>query len=246
MTSQTGFKVIALAGSKGGSGKSTLSHLLAHGAGLLPRAIPAAVVTTDPEDRLLEDQRRYLVVDGRTPARLADELERLLPVERPLVVIDGAAARSDLDAVMSRVADLVVVPALRALGAGRRAGGREPAGAAAGRRPAEPLADAPGHGEARPPLARRRPGGAPPAAVPGDPQAGRAAVARGLRPPGLRHRRTRAGAGAGGAGAGGRGSGHARRRRLTPPPRVRRPARARRPRASASRPAAVRSAGDSA
>ena len=103
-------KVIALAGSKGGSGKSTLSHLLAHGAGSLARAIPAAVVTTDPEDRLLEDQRRYLVVDGRTPARLADELERLLPVERPLVVIDGAAARSDLDAVVSRVADLVVVP----------------------------------------------------------------------------------------------------------------------------------------
>ena len=103
-------KVIALAGSKGGSGKSTLSHLLAHGAGSLARAIPAAVVTTDPEDRLLEDQRRYLVVNGRTPARLADELERLLPVGRPLVVIDGAAARSDLDAVVSRVADLVVVP----------------------------------------------------------------------------------------------------------------------------------------
>jgi len=103
-------KVVALAGSKGGTGKSTMAHLLAHGAGSLARAIPAVVVTTDPEDRVLTDQRRYLVVDGRTPALLADELQRLLPVERLLIVVDGAAARPDLDKVVAELADLVLVP----------------------------------------------------------------------------------------------------------------------------------------
>jgi hypothetical protein len=50
------------------------------------------------------------VVDGRTPAKLADELQRLLPVDRLLVVIDGAAARPDLDVVLADIADLVLVP----------------------------------------------------------------------------------------------------------------------------------------
>jgi len=43
-------KVIAVAGTKGGTGKSTLSHLIAHGAGSLPKPIPAIVVTTDEDD----------------------------------------------------------------------------------------------------------------------------------------------------------------------------------------------------
>lgn len=103
-------KVIALTGSKGGTGKTSLSHLLGHGAGSLPRAIPAVVITTDPEDEVLQDERRYLVVDGRTPKQLADELERLLPVERLLIIVDGAAARPDLDALVSEIADVVLVP----------------------------------------------------------------------------------------------------------------------------------------
>lgn len=103
-------KVVALTGSKGGTGKSSLSHLLGHGAGSLPHAIPAVVITTDPEDELLEDERRYLVVDGRSPTKLANELERLLPMEKLLIIIDGAAGRPDLDALVSQIADIVLVP----------------------------------------------------------------------------------------------------------------------------------------
>ena len=51
-------KVIALAGSKGGTGKSSLSHLIAHGAGSLPRAIPSVVLTTDSDDDILSNERR--------------------------------------------------------------------------------------------------------------------------------------------------------------------------------------------
>lgn len=103
-------KVVAVAGTKGGTGKSTLSHLIAHGAGSLPRPIPAVVLTTDEDDDLLEGDRRYVVVDGRTPALLASQLEDLLHVEHLLVVIDGAAGRADLDEVVAKLADVLVVP----------------------------------------------------------------------------------------------------------------------------------------
>jgi chromosome partitioning protein len=103
-------KIIALAGTKGGTGKSTLSHLIAHGAGSLSRPIPAVVLTTDPEDTLVEGDRRYVVVDGRSPHLLADQLERLAAVDRLLVVIDGVANRADVDRVLVDLADLVVIP----------------------------------------------------------------------------------------------------------------------------------------
>lgn len=103
-------KVVAFAGSKGGTGKSTLSHLAAHGAGSLPRPIPAVVVTTDPEDTLAEGERRYVVVDGRSPELLANQLHRLLSIERLLVFVDGVANRADVDRVLADIADLVLVP----------------------------------------------------------------------------------------------------------------------------------------
>jgi hypothetical protein len=103
-------KVIAFAGSKGGTGKSTLSHLAAHGAGSLPRPIPAVVITTDPEDSLVDGERRYVVVDGRSPTLLANQLHRLLVVERLLVLIDGVANRADVDRILADIADLVVIP----------------------------------------------------------------------------------------------------------------------------------------
>lgn len=103
-------KLIAFAGSKGGTGKSTLSHLAAHGAGSLTRPIPTVVVTTDPEDDLVEGDRRYVVVDGRSPVLLADQLERLLAIEKLLVVIDGVANRNYIDLILGEVADLVLIP----------------------------------------------------------------------------------------------------------------------------------------
>lgn len=103
-------KVVAFAGSKGGTGKTTLSHLAAHGAGSLPRPVPAVVITTDPEDDLAEGERRYVVVDGRSPALLADQLQRLLAIDKLLVLVDGVANRADVDLVLADIADLVLVP----------------------------------------------------------------------------------------------------------------------------------------
>jgi chromosome partitioning protein len=103
-------KVIALVGSKGGSGKTTAAHMLAHGAGSLARPINVVLLTTDPEEQPLQDRRRYLVRDARTKDLLIAELRRLMPVERLLIILDGAAARPDLDMVVQEVADLALLP----------------------------------------------------------------------------------------------------------------------------------------
>jgi hypothetical protein len=103
-------KVIALVGSKGGSGKSTAAHLIAHGCGSLARPVPTVVLTTDPEEHPRTDRRRYVVMDARTRDGLLGHMRRLLEVERLLVLLDGAAGRPDLDQVVSEVADLAVLP----------------------------------------------------------------------------------------------------------------------------------------
>jgi chromosome partitioning protein len=103
-------RVIAVVGSKGGTGKSSISHLIGHGAGSMPRMIPCVVLTTDPEEVPRDDRRRYVVVDARSERSLLAEMERLLPEEKLLIVIDGAAARRDLDAIVADVADIALLP----------------------------------------------------------------------------------------------------------------------------------------
>jgi chromosome partitioning protein len=103
-------KVIGVVGEKGGGGKSTIAHLLGHGAGSLPQPIDAIVVTTDPNDAQVGGKRRYLAVDGRSLAALADLLRRADGEERLLVVVDGAASRIEVDEVLSGIADILVVP----------------------------------------------------------------------------------------------------------------------------------------
>jgi chromosome partitioning protein len=103
-------KVIFFAGEKGGSGKSSLAHLAAHGLGSLPKQIDAVVIVTDPQDEIHEIPRRYFVADGRDHAKLAALLARLDKDDRLVIIVDGAAAATRVDEAVSRVADLICIP----------------------------------------------------------------------------------------------------------------------------------------
>lgn len=103
-------KLIAVAGEKGGTGKTTVAHLIGHGAGSLPHPIDAVVVTTDAGDDPVTGARRYLPLDGRDLAALPGMLQQLDQQDRLLIVIDGAAARPELDQLVQTVADLVLLP----------------------------------------------------------------------------------------------------------------------------------------
>ena len=65
--------LIAIIGNKGGTGKTTLSHLLCHGLGLLGRR--SACVLTDTTRQPLDPRgRRYVIADARS----LDTLKRII------------------------------------------------------------------------------------------------------------------------------------------------------------------------
>lgn len=68
-------QIICVIGNKGGTGKTTLSHMLGHGLGLLDRR--SVVVLTDPlRLPLQKNGRRYSTADARHGSQLAPILFR--------------------------------------------------------------------------------------------------------------------------------------------------------------------------
>ncbi len=69
-------KTIVIAGDKGGSGKTTTSHAIAHG--LAMHGVHAFHISTDPRREILPaEARRYATLDGRDPKALGAILDRL-------------------------------------------------------------------------------------------------------------------------------------------------------------------------
>lgn len=102
-------KTIVLAGDKGGSGKTTSSHAIAHG--LAMYGIRAFHISTDPRREILPpDARRYATLDGRDPKALGGILDKLALMTGAVALIDGGGGRPDVDQVLARAADLTILP----------------------------------------------------------------------------------------------------------------------------------------
>jgi chromosome partitioning protein len=102
-------QIVCIIGNKGGTGKTTLTHMLAHGLGLLSRH--AVAIMTDLErDPLAKANRRYLPFDARTEENLMKVVSKLSLVDSWIGVIDGGANRPEMDARLYDLASLTILP----------------------------------------------------------------------------------------------------------------------------------------
>ena len=102
-------RIICVIGNKGGTGKTTLSHMLCQGFGLL--GYRAACVLTDvSREPLTPNGRRYITADARNGDALAKVIDKLRTLDEWIGVVDGAGNRTDMDHKLYDLADIVLLP----------------------------------------------------------------------------------------------------------------------------------------
>lgn len=101
-------KFVYVGGKKGGTTKTTSSHLLCLGAIL--RGQPAAYVLTDPTRQIKAEGRPYGVLDGRDPRKLAQIIEASRNTHNGWLIIDGGGNRPEFDSELNDAADLCLLP----------------------------------------------------------------------------------------------------------------------------------------
>lgn len=102
-------EIICIIGNKGGTGKTTLSHMLCQGMGLLGQR-SVCVLTDSQREPLSPDGRRYLVADARDSVALTKVYEKLRGLSGWKGVIDGGGNRSEMDERLYGLAHLVLLP----------------------------------------------------------------------------------------------------------------------------------------
>ncbi len=100
-------KLIAVLGTKGGAGKTSLAHLLCLGASL--RNHPIAYVLTDPSRQLRAEGRPYPTLDARRPETLAGLVEAAKTGDG-WMIIDGGGNRPAFDQELHQLADVTLLP----------------------------------------------------------------------------------------------------------------------------------------
>lgn len=100
--------IVYFAGTRGGVGKTVMSHAACLGAILHDR--PAVYVLTDPLRELREKGRPYGVLNGKDPKRLALILEASRTTPGLWTIIDGGGNRPAFDEELAAAADLCIFP----------------------------------------------------------------------------------------------------------------------------------------
>lgn len=101
--------IICVIGNKGGTGKTTLSHMLCHGMGLHGQR-SVCVLTDTYREPLDPSGRRYLVADARSREALAKVVDKVRSLKAWMGVIDGGGNRTEMDRRLYGLADLVLLP----------------------------------------------------------------------------------------------------------------------------------------
>jgi hypothetical protein len=102
-------EIVCIIGNKGGTGKTTLSHMLCQGMGLLGQR-SVCVLTDTQREPLSPDGRRYLIADARTREALGKVVDKIRSLPGWLGVIDGGGNRSEMDRRLYSLANLVLLP----------------------------------------------------------------------------------------------------------------------------------------
>lgn len=101
--------IICIIGNKGGTGKTTLSHMLCQGMGLLGQR-SVCVLTDTHREPLAPAGRRYLLADARSREALAKVVDKIRSLNAWMGVIDGGGNRTEMDRKLYGLADLVLLP----------------------------------------------------------------------------------------------------------------------------------------
>ena len=101
--------IICVIGNKGGTGKTTLSHMLCQGMGLVGQR-SVCVLTDTHREPLDPAGRRYLVADARSREALAKVVDKIRTLKAWMGVIDGGGNRTEMDRRLYGLADLVLLP----------------------------------------------------------------------------------------------------------------------------------------
>jgi len=102
-------EIICVIGNKGGTGKTTLSHMLCHGFSLLGRHA-ACVMTDEQRTALRPEGRRYVIADARSPQAREKMMDKLRDYKSWIGVLDGGANRTDTDIALYELSSLVLLP----------------------------------------------------------------------------------------------------------------------------------------
>lgn len=102
-------EIICVIGNKGGTGKTTLSHMLCQGLGLLGHRC-ACVLTDTSREPLNPEGRRYITADARTRESLTRVVDKLRSLDNWIGVIDGGGNRTEVDRKLYAMSDIVLLP----------------------------------------------------------------------------------------------------------------------------------------